>query len=172
MLCTDLDRYLEAFVDGRLGRSRTGILRRHLEGCARCRGKVDRLRHFERDVRSRLHAPADARSLWQGLETTVTSSAIRGGGEVLTRSRLLSSGPPRRAPTVGDRSRLPGPTASTAGRRLSQLVGVVVMALACGAVWELARGWMAPLLLAAGVSETITTEPAIAAPEPLQAVAP
>jgi len=50
MLCSDLERYLEAFLDGRLGRSRTIILRRHLGLCGPCRARVERLRRFEREL--------------------------------------------------------------------------------------------------------------------------
>lgn len=152
MLCTDLDRYLEAYVDGRLGRSRTGVLRRHLEGCGRCRVKVDRLRQFERDVGSRLKTPGEARSVWQGLQTELTLTASRGGAEVMTRARLLGPGPPRRAIVAGDRppaTRVPLPARGR--RRLSQLAGLVALALACGAVLELSRGWVGPLLEAGGL---------------------
>ncbi|MFO1035614.1 MAG: zf-HC2 domain-containing protein [Geminicoccaceae bacterium] len=68
MQCSDLERYLEAHVDGRLGRAGSSILRRHLMGCATCRGRVARLREFERDVRARLQSTEQVMSLWQGLE--------------------------------------------------------------------------------------------------------
>lgn len=71
MHCSDLERYLEACLDGQLGDGRRRALHDHLAVCASCRGRVDGLRHFEADLQRRLRAMQHEASLWQplGLET-------------------------------------------------------------------------------------------------------
>ena len=146
MLCSDLDRYLEAFVDGRLGRSRTIILRRHLSGCARCRTKVDRLRQFEREIAGQLRTVPDGPSVWHGLEQDLARNASGAATALLSSPRILGAGagparPPRtRGAGIGAKR-----LARRTRRRISQLLGVVALTLAVGAVWELARDWLDPI---------------------------
>ena len=75
MQCDDLERYLEGFLDGRLGRTRTSVLKRHLAGCVGCRVRLERLRHFERDINKRLHIGERAESVWTALEIDLVRSA-------------------------------------------------------------------------------------------------
>jgi hypothetical protein len=85
MLCSDLDRYLEIHLDGRLGRSRTAVLRRHLAACGSCRARVELLRRFERDLAHQLGGGGGARgehgSVWQGLDADLVRTVPAGGGE-------------------------------------------------------------------------------------------
>ncbi len=76
MQCSDLERYLEAYLDLRLGRSRGAILRRHLSTCAHCRARVEHLRAFERDLQHSFRAMERAQSVWTGLEPDL----VRSGG--------------------------------------------------------------------------------------------
>lgn len=168
MLCSDLERYLEAHLDGRLGRSRTAILRRHLAVCGNCRSRVDRLRRFERDLASQIWTGDQQQqkrrqqpgSVWQGLELDLVrslpaSGAARGGKASLPRALPA---PGAGAPTAGRtplslrglarplaggaKGSVPGP--HRPDRRLSRLVGVLAVALAVGALYELARVWLEP----------------------------
>jgi anti-sigma factor RsiW len=74
MQCSDLERYLEAYLDLRLGRSRGAILRRHLAGCPACRARIERLRLFERDLQRRFRAMEHSQSIWGGLEPDLVRS--------------------------------------------------------------------------------------------------
>lgn len=149
MLCSDLDRYLEAFLDGRLGRSRTTILRRHLGLCGPCRARVERLRRFERDLGRQLGVPASEAqpSVWQGLELDLVRSFSVAGSDLIPLLRPIPPSPPRlRPPAPRARAR---PAAATdprpaLRRRASRLAGVLAVALAIGAIYELARAWLLP----------------------------
>lgn len=142
MQCGDLERYLEAFLDGRLGRSRTATLRRHLSLCAGCRARVERLRQFERDMQRRFRSMRQDESIWRGLELDLVA-ASRGGGHLLALPRLLPAagshaGSSRQPP--GQRGRHPLQNARAGGRsRGSRLAGLVLIAMAVGAVYQLAR---------------------------------
>ncbi len=114
MQCSDLERYLEAFLDLRLGRSRGAILRRHLSACVHCRARVEHLRSFERDLQRSFRAMERAQSVWTGLEPDlVRSGGLAEGPPVLP--FLGPAEPPRRSSalteTVGRR-----PARSTAAR--------------------------------------------------------
>ena len=74
MHCSDLERYLEAVLDGRLGRSRATILRRHITSCGSCRSRVDELRTFEHDLRRRFRAMSKDASLWLVLDPEFVAS--------------------------------------------------------------------------------------------------
>jgi anti-sigma factor RsiW len=76
MQCSDLERYLEAYLDLRLGRSRGAILRRHLSACPHCRARVEHLREFERGLQRSFRAMERAQSVWTGLEPDL----VRSGG--------------------------------------------------------------------------------------------
>ena len=136
MQCSDLERYLEAHVDGRLGRAGSSILRRHLMGCAICRGRVAQLRDFERDVRSRLQSPEHAMSLWQSLEREPALSLLAPQAEREVRTRRQGE----------SRVRLPRPVASieppgTLRRTWSlRLAGLAFLGLAAAGVVDTVRG--------------------------------
>ena len=146
MRCGDLERYLEAFLDGRLGRSRSAVLRRHLALCAACQARVERLRQFERDTQRRFRSPEQTSSVWEGLELDlVGSNGAVGGGRLLAAPRGLlplpggepapeRSGPRRAAGQLLVATRPPG--RGTASR----LAGVLLVAMALGAAYQLVRG--------------------------------
>jgi anti-sigma factor RsiW len=149
MLCSDLERYLEAYLDGRLGRSRTTILRRHLGLCGPCRARVERLRRYEREVGRQLggRAGADQPSLWQGLEVDLVRSFSVGGAEIVPLLRPLPPSAPRLGPPAPREPARPPRTAgatATLRRRLSRLGGVLAIALALGTLYEMARAWLTP----------------------------
>jgi anti-sigma factor RsiW len=160
MLCSDLERYLEAFLDGRLGRSRTTILRRHLGLCGPCRARVERLRRFEREIGRQTGATAGEvpPSVWQGLEIDLVRSLSLAGTDLIPLLRPGPPGQPRlRPPTARAQPRqAPPPPASShrLRRRVSRLAGVLAVALAVGALYELARAWLMPADAADAAVET------------------
>src|SRR5689334_11225728 len=150
MLCSDLERYLEAYLDGRLGRSRTTILRRHLGLCGPCRARIERLRRFEREVGRQFgtHGAAEQASLWQGLEVDLVRSFSVGGAEIIPLLRPLPPSAPRLRPPAAREPARParaGRVAVGLRRRLSRLGGVLAIALALGTLYEMARAWVAPV---------------------------
>jgi anti-sigma factor RsiW len=101
MQCSDLERYLEAYLDLRLGRSRGAILRRHLSACPQCRARVEHLRAFERDLQRSFRAMERAQSVWTGLEPDlVRSGGLAEGPPALP--FLGPADPPRRASIVSE----------------------------------------------------------------------
>lgn len=74
MQCADLDRYLEAFLDARLGRTRVALLRRHLNHCAHCQRRIADLRRFERQMQGMLQGRPQAVSVWTGLDLDLVRS--------------------------------------------------------------------------------------------------
>ena len=148
MLCSDLERYLEAYLDGRLGRSRTTILRRHLGMCGACRARVERLRQFEREMQRRFRSVGYTRSIWQGLELDLVASSRIGGDDPPALPRPLSAPSARLAAAVMRRNEL-NPHLSRAGTtkasgRASRLTGVLLVALALGALYEIVRAYVQP----------------------------
>lgn len=152
MQCGDLERYLEAFLDGRLGRSRSAILRRHLAMCAGCRARIERLRQFERDMQRRFRSMRQDDSIWRGLELDLVAAG-RGGAvpHLLALPRLLPA--PAADPGQGRRPFAPRgghPLLAAARRggggkaRGSRLAGVVLIAMALGALYQLARAQLGP----------------------------
>jgi hypothetical protein len=153
MLCSDLDRYLEIHLDGRLGRSRTAILRRHLAACGTCRARVDLLRRFERDLAASLGGGGRGEhgSVWHGLEADLVRSVPAGGAETAPLLRALPpGGAPRPArhrrevrPGSGGRRELPAPQGGNGGSP-PKLAGVLAVTLALGTLYELARPGSGP----------------------------
>lgn len=144
MQCADLDRYLEAFLDGRLGRSRALMLRRHLAGCLACRARFERLRQFERDLAGRIRSLERCESLWGGLELDLVRSGESALPGLAAPIRALpppraSAPPPAAAPAVAPgRTVAPQPVAPPRSRRLrSRLLGLAVAAVAAGATFQL-----------------------------------
>ena len=151
MRCGDLERYLEAFLDGRLGRSRRAVLRRHLALCAACQARVERLRQFERDTQRRFRELERTGSVWEGLELDLVASS---------RASAVSRtpGPPacaaatkarrsRRAP-VTDRRAVGHPILAARpkmGRgHASRVVGVLFLAMALGTLYQVGRTYLQP----------------------------
>ncbi len=158
MQCSDLERYLEAYLDLRLGRSRGAILRRHLSGCPACRSRVEHLRQFERDLQHSFRAMERAQSVWTGLEPDL----VRTGGLAEPPPLLPFFGtveaprnPIRAVGEAGVRpSRAVRPDVSAARARARRLVlrhwaqrvaGIMVIALSVGAVVPIWRAWFGPL---------------------------
>lgn len=149
MECGDLERYLEAFLDGRLGRGRGAVLQRHLLTCGTCQARVERLRQFERDMQRRFRALEQVGSVWQGLELVlVVSSRASAAGfppvlpGVPATTPAAPSGEPRR---TNSRRRQPAPAAPAISRsRVSKLAGVLLIAMAVGALYELAHSYALP----------------------------
>jgi anti-sigma factor RsiW len=141
MHCSDLERYLEACLDGQLGESRRRSLQDHLRLCRGCAERVDGLRRFEADLQRRLRAMQHEASLWQplGLET------VHGGPAP---SALPIPAAPLDAPTparLRHRHRLRVATLAAAPepkprRRLQSLAGVALLAAALGALADMALG--------------------------------
>ena len=119
--------------------------------CApRCQARVERLRQFERDTQRRFRAPEQPGSVWEGLELDlVGSNGAVGGGRLLAAPRACCrlpggepaperSGPRRAAgqPLVAARP----PSRGTASR----LAGVLLVAMALGAAYQLVRGEIGP----------------------------
>lgn len=147
MQCGDLDRYLEAFLDGRLGRSRGAILRRHLALCGACRARVERLRQFEREMQRRFRPLGCSQSMWHGLEVDLVASGRAGGGDdLLALPRALVAEPSRLSPAATQRGQ-PGPHplrggADRAPGRTSRMAGVLLVALALGALYQAGRTFL------------------------------
>lgn len=149
MECGDLERYLEAFLDGRLSRSRAALLRRHLLGCSACQARVERLRQFERDMQRRFRALEQSTSIWQGLELDlVVSSRAATTSRLLALPRLVSSSPGRERNVAGPgQRRRPRPlsTVQKTGRgKASRWVGIALVAMALGSVYQLMRSSDSP----------------------------
>jgi anti-sigma factor RsiW len=162
MLCSDLDRYLEIHLDGRLGRSRTAVLRRHLAACGSCRTRVELLRRFERDLARQLGGSGGGTrgehgSVWQGLDADLVRTVPAGGGETGPLLRALpppggaGSGAPGRPLAARGAARPSGREPSQArgggngNRRIaSKLAGLLAVTLALGTLYELALSWLRP----------------------------
>lgn len=141
MQCSELDRYLEAFLDGRLGRSRGAVMRRHVATCLVCRTRIEKLRQFERELGRRFRAIERCEPVWSALQIDLVRSA--------THPAPLPEPPALRAlPPPREHGRLPplppGPAASRPRHRprarrslLGPLAGVVLVAAAMGTVYQL-----------------------------------
>jgi anti-sigma factor RsiW len=154
MQCSDLERYLEAYLDLRLGRSRGAILRRHLAGCPACRGRVQRLRQFEHDLQRRFRSLEPIESVWSGLEPDLVRSAPADGPTLPfftaveqlralpAPSRVPStrprSGPRETRPVARPRSR----TAMVWSRWSRRLMGAVLISAAVGTTISISRYWL------------------------------
>lgn len=152
MRCGDLERYLEAYLDGRLSRGRRTVLRRHLALCSGCQARVERLRQFERETQARFRALEERVSVWEGLALDLVGSQ-----ESVGEGRLLALTRPSAPRPFTDRppSRFDLPLPSVGGVRsgtragratASRVAGVVLIAMALGAVYQLARGERSPVV--------------------------
>ncbi|SNB61461.1 Transmembrane transcriptional regulator (anti-sigma factor RsiW) [Arboricoccus pini] len=136
MQCADLERYLEAYLDGRLGRTRAALLRRHLNHCGHCRQRVDELRQFEHDMQIRIQARQPAMSVWSGLDLDLVRTHVVPQGGMMPPTRFFQP-PPHPTNLVnglGIASRLPmqaSPAkAHMASRRLMPKIIFAIVALA------------------------------------------
>jgi|GEM_PF-2065893 len=146
MHCSDLERYLEACLDGQLGDSRRRSLHEHLRLCRGCAERVDSLRRFEADLQRRLRAMQHEASLWQplGLET------VNGGPPPTALPSPVAPVEAASPARVYRRHRFKVATPSPAPaakprRRLQNLAGVALLAAAIGALADLALtglGWL------------------------------
>ncbi|MCX7629950.1 MAG: zf-HC2 domain-containing protein [Geminicoccaceae bacterium] len=142
MQCSDLERYLEAFLDGRLGRGRTAILRRHLAGCLVCRARFERLRQFERDLALRLRTLQRCESVWAALELDLVKSGEGALPDPVAAVRSLPPpSPPSLAalPPAGSSTAPPRPAeaANPRQRRTGRLVGLALFAASAGLTFQL-----------------------------------
>ena len=157
MHCSDLERYLEACLDGQLGDGRRRALHDHLAICVSCRGRVDGLRHFEADLQRRLRAMQHEASLWQplGLETVGGSGAASlptpGPGLQETGAGSQATGvgsqEPARPLAKGHPLRLvvARPATGPAWWRLQNLAGAALLVAAVAALTDMALsgiGWL------------------------------
>ncbi len=142
MHCSDLERYLEACLDGQLGESRRRALHDHLRLCRGCAERVDGLRRFEADLQLRLRAMRHEASLWQPLELEM----VNGGPAAPTAVPLdfvpiaETAASARVERGQRHRLRLQLPTAAAEPkpkRRLQNLAGVALLAAAVGALADL-----------------------------------
>lgn len=143
MECADLERYLEAVLDNRLGRTRLAVLKRHLVGCGICRARVERLRHFERDLHRRMRAGERAQSFWSGLDLDLVRSTSVGAPVVPAPLRLLPApargatsqqGVPPALPPARAEPERAAPPAAARRRPRARLVGLVLALTTVGTV--------------------------------------
>ena len=145
MRCGDLERFLEAYLDGRLSRGRRTVLRRHLALCSACQARVERLRQFERETLSRFRALEEPASVWEGLALDLVGSR-----EQVGEGRLLALPRPSSIPSFARRApqRAFPPHAAVhsrpidrGGRTLaSRIVGALLVAMAIGSVYQFVLG--------------------------------
>ena len=146
MRCGDLERYLEAFLDGRLNCGRRIVLRRHLALCGACQTRVERLRQFERETQRRFRALEEPPSVWAGLALDLVGSQEQAGeSRLLALPRPSLTRPwidrlPSRAEPAHVLARRPRVTQGSGRAAASRLAGVVLIAMAIGSVYQLARG--------------------------------
>lgn len=150
MHCSDLERYLEACLDGQLGDSRRQALKGHLALCGPCRERVDGLRRFEAELQRRLRSMQHEVSLWEplGLETVGTAPAVPPRPAAVL-PRLALTGPATTTPEGHGRHRLRLKQADLAAarprRRLQNLAGMAMLVAAVGAVAQATLsglGWL------------------------------
>ena len=98
MDCSDFERYLEIYLDGKLGRTRTAILGRHLAQCRSCRARLDGLRSFEKDLHKRFRSMRKADSIWASIQ----DEALAGAGQTLRMRGSLQTEPPPALPQTND----------------------------------------------------------------------
>lgn len=148
MHCADLDRYLEAHLDGRLARTRAALLRRHLSVCASCRRRVLALDALARELNERVHH-AQGETIWSELLTPDVQRATLGPAATAVlppplpaRAATPARGAPPALPVTPPRSVEPQPASPGAlvRRLLVRTAGVVALAAALGAVFEFVAG--------------------------------
>ncbi len=143
MQCADLERHLEAYLDGRLGRSRGLLLRRHLGVCPACEARIEKLRQFERDLNRRLRAMDQTQSVWSDLEPEPARRSLTVLPSASAGLRLLPApakiAPLRPSPAAAVRAARPQRAAARSRRLLTRILGAMMIAGAAGAVVQLVR---------------------------------
>jgi anti-sigma factor RsiW len=147
MHCSDLERYLEACLDGQLGESRRQVLQGHLRLCRGCAERVDGLKRFEADLQRRLRSMQHEVSLWQPLDLAVVDG---GPARRSLPVALVPLGDDAAAPEVVRKRHhlcLKPPVEAVARprRRLQNLAGVALLAAAVGTLADVAAsafGWL------------------------------
>lgn len=156
MKCSDLERYLEAFLDLRLGRSRGAILRRHIATCPTCRARVEELRQFEVELQRSFRAMGRVQSVWTGLEADLVRTGglaeppaglpfLEGTGAARPIPPPAGAELARHLPSAGraPRGDLPaGGSAPALARWRRRVVGMVLVAAAVSATITLTPGWL------------------------------
>lgn len=164
MHCSELERFLEACLDGELGESRRITLLQHLALCRQCNERVEGLRRFEADLQRRLRAMQHEASLWQPLDLAVVGGdrpidppidqkgpATGPGGRFAKPPEAPVDGPLRAQPALpaprrplakppAHRMRRTAPVSITRGRRVQGLVGATLLVAAVAALSDLAFG--------------------------------
>ncbi len=146
MNCADLERYLEAHLDGQLARNRLRALKQHLLVCTDCRLRVHNLQAFEQQLQSRFRCMQESMPLWAGLEVDLV-------GETETSLPLALPPPPMRIATparIGGQERtgaravprrpVARPLRPLLGRYAARFVGLAMLAAAAATVVEIAAG--------------------------------
>ena len=171
MQCGDLERYLEAYLDGRLGRTRTGVLRRHLGMCPGCRLRLEKLRHFERDLNRRLRADTREPSVWEALNVDLVRTLPTASAEIALPLRLPAPIPVTVAvPLARPRAADPAPLDKAPHRRsrmAPRIVGAILIAAAVGVMAQSARLLSVPPEVGGGALEAHLEEVAALANPPL-----
>lgn len=151
MHCADLDRYLEAHLDGRLGRTRTASLRRHLASCGSCRRRVLLLDAFAREVAEQVKSRC-SETVWSSLLSPDVHQATLGSPVTLALPPPFPSswnGPPPNSRVCILRSPHPAITPAAAGvsrvrRILLRGAGCLFLFAALGSVVQLVSAIVAP----------------------------
>ncbi len=145
MDCADLERYLEAHLDGQLAAGRARVLKRHLACCERCRHKLERLQAFERQLQRRFRGMRTAAPVWSALEVDLVGEGNGRGIPALPPPPGLQALPHLRRHRVRAGMALPGSAGlqrPSRGRSrssiLSRVIGIAILAAAVAAVLELA----------------------------------
>lgn len=149
MHCSDLERLLEACLDGQLGEPRRSALLQHLALCRPCRERVESLRQFEAELQGRLRAMRCEVSLWEPLALEMTAPPPEGRAPLLPAP--VPAEPLRVAPRRPRPPRHPlriAPPRTTVRRRparprLQALAGLALLVAALGSLVDLATGWLA-----------------------------
>ncbi len=146
MNCADLERYLEAHLDGQLARGRLRALKQHLLVCSDCRLRVHRLQTFERQLQSRFRSMQESLPLWAGLEVDLVGETEPRTPLALPPPPLPSAAPAREASETriatdggveGAERRSLRPLLA---RYLARFVGLAMLAAAAATVFEIAAG--------------------------------
>ncbi len=146
MNCADLDRYLEAHLDGQLARGRLRALKQHLLVCTDCRLRVHGLQAFEQQLQRRFRCMQESMPLWAGLEVDLV-------GEAEAPTPLALPPPPLRVPVPAHGMRAdhrpPGkaphraaarPLRPLISRYAARFVGLAMLAAAAATMLEMAAG--------------------------------
>jgi predicted anti-sigma-YlaC factor YlaD len=77
MTCTELDEFLDAYLDGTLVPTQRETVEAHLAGCAACRAQADALRSLLVDARALPPEIRPARELWPEIASRLGTSVGR-----------------------------------------------------------------------------------------------